>query len=327
MTSTSPPDQPVRYGVNLGGTARDDNLVEAMVAEAREAAGFGVDSVWLGQRLDFDAVGVAGVIGTRVPGIDVGVAAVPVFGRHPLLVSSQAQTAQAASHGRFHLAVALGAPPIVEQAFGLTWERPVARLREFLTALGPLVRGEPVTHEGELITARATLPTQVAGARPATPVLVAAMAPQALRAAGELADGTVTYLAGPAALADHVIPTLAAAARAAGRPAPRVVALVPAAVTTDEDAHRAMADELAFYTRFASYRRVLALSGTDDPSDLALVGDEDTVADGLRRYADAGATEIVLTAHQMLDPATRTRTRKLAGALASADRTAEVTTS
>jgi F420-dependent oxidoreductase-like protein len=307
----------VRYGVNLANVT-GDNLVEGMVADAREAAGYGVDSVWLGQRLDYDAIGVAGVIGAQVPGLDVGVAAVPVFGRHPLLVSSQAQTTQAATHGRFHLAVALGAPPIVEQAFGLAWARPVAQLREFLTVLGPLVRGEPVTHEGELITARTTLPTRVAGAQPPTPLLVAAMAPQALRAAGELADGTVTFLAGPATLADHIIPALTAAAADAGRPAPRVVVLVPAAVTTDGDARRVMAGELAFYTRFASYRRVLALSGTDDPTDLALVGDEDAVAAELRRYAEAGATEIVLTAHQQFDRAVQSRTWRLAGALARA---------
>jgi F420-dependent oxidoreductase-like protein len=306
--------QAVRYGVTLAGTA-GDNLVEAAVAEAREAAGYGVGSVWTGQRLDYDAIGLAGLVGAQVPGIEVGVSAVPVFARHPLLVASQAQTTQAATGGRFHLAVALGAPPIVERAFGLPWERPVARLREFLTVLGPLLRGEPVEHEGELITARSMLPTHVRGAS-ATPVLVAAMAPKALRVAGELADGTVPYLAGPRALAEHVVPAITAAAADAGRPAPRIVALVPAAVTTSADARRTMADGLAFYTQFESYRRVLALNGTENPADLALIGDEDTVAAGLRAYAEAGATEIVLTAHHDLDAATQSRTRRLAGMLA-----------
>lgn len=59
-----------------------------------------------------------------------------------------------------------------------------------------------------------------------------------------------------------------------------------------------------------------ALNGTENPADLALIGDEDTVAAGLRAYAEAGATEIVLTAHHDLDAATRSRTRRLAGTLA-----------
>ncbi|MCX2955151.1 TIGR03564 family F420-dependent LLM class oxidoreductase [Lentzea sp. NEAU-D7] len=305
--------QAVRYGVTLAGTA-GDNLVEAVVDEALEAAGHGAGSVWTGQRLDYDAIGLAGLVAARVPGIEVGVSAVPVFARHPLLVASQAQTTQAAAGGRFHLAVALGAPPIIERAFGLPWERPVARLREFLTALGPLLRGEPVEHEGELITARSMLPTHVPGAS-ATPLLVAAMAPKALRTAGELADGTVPYLAGPRALAEHIVPAITAAAAGAGRPAPRVVALVPAAVTTSADARDAMAGGLAFYTQFESYRRVLALNGTENPADLALIGDEDEVAAGLRAYVEAGATEVVLTAHHDLDAATQSRTRRLAGAL------------
>ncbi|MEU7474683.1 TIGR03564 family F420-dependent LLM class oxidoreductase [Lentzea sp. NPDC042327] len=308
--------QAVRYGVTLAGTGGDD-LVAAAVDEAREAAGFGADSVWLGQRLDYDAIGLAGLVGVQVPGIDVGVSAVPVFARHPLLVGSQAQTAQAATRGRFHLAVALGAPPIVEQAFGLPWERPVTRLREFLTALGPLLRGEPTQHEGELLTARSLLPTHVPGAT-RTPLLVAAMAPRALRVTGELADGTVPYLAGPKVLAEHIVPAVTAAAAAAGRPAPRVVALVPAAVTTDRRDLRTMADGLSFYPQFASYRRVLELNGTERPEELALLGDEDTVAEGLRRYVEAGATEVVLTAHHDLSPAVQTRTRRLAGALARA---------
>ncbi|HUQ62068.1 TIGR03564 family F420-dependent LLM class oxidoreductase [Lentzea sp.] len=303
----------VRYGVTLAGTA-GDNLVEAVVEEAAEAAEAGVGSVWMGQRLDYDAIGLAGLVGSRVPGIEVGVSAVPVFGRHPLLVSSQAQTTQAALDGRFHLAVALGVRPIVEAAFGVPWERPVARLREFLTALVPLVRGDSTENRGELETAGPMLRTHVRGAKP-TPVLVAAMAPKALRVAGELADGTVPLLAGPKVLAEHIIPAITAAAAEAGRPAPRIVAVVPAAVTTDPEARRTMAEGLAFYRQFESYRRVLALNGTEDPVEVALIGDEDTVAKGVRQYVEAGATEVVLTGHHDLDAATQSRTRRLAGAL------------
>ncbi|OLR94892.1 TIGR03564 family F420-dependent LLM class oxidoreductase [Actinokineospora bangkokensis] len=302
----------MRYGITLTG-AEGENVVDSTVARAAAAAEVGVDSVWLGQRLDYDAVGLAGLIGSRVAGIDVGVSAVPVFARHPLLVASQAQTAQAAAPGRFHLAVALGAPPLVEGVFGLPWERPAARLREFLEVLAPLLRGEPVDHDGELYTAHSILPTQVAGAT-RTPLLVAAMAPRALRATGELADGTVTYLAGPKALANDIVPALVKAA--GDKPAPRVVTLVPAAVTTDPAIRERVAEGLAFYTQFPSYQRVLGLSGVENPVDLALIGDEETVARGLAEYADAGATEVVLTANESLPLEVQERTRALAGALA-----------
>ncbi|WP_218920521.1 hypothetical protein [Lentzea guizhouensis] len=65
---------------------------------------------------------------------------------------------------------------------------------------------------------------------------------------------------------------------------------------------------------------MLELNGTEDPVDLALIGDEETVAAGVRRYVEAGATEVVLTAHHDLDAATQSRTRRLAGELARAAR-------
>lgn len=125
---------------------RSGNAVDAAVAQARAAAAAGVGSVWLGQTFSHDALLVAAIVGREVPGIEVGTSVVPVPGRHPLLVASQAQTAQAATGGRFTLGLGLGA-------------------------------------RGETVTAAAPMPAAVAGAKPTVPVLVAAMGPQALRAA------------------------------------------------------------------------------------------------------------------------------------------------
>src|SRR2546423_1254960 len=121
-------------GVALSSTD-SVNYVDAIVGEAREAAETGVRSVWLGQRFDYDSPALAAIVGREVPEVQVGTSAIPIFGRHPLLISALAQTAQAATHGRYHLGLALGAKAFLEGAFGLTYERPIALLREFLTAL------------------------------------------------------------------------------------------------------------------------------------------------------------------------------------------------
>jgi len=68
------------------------------------------------------------------------------------------------------------------------------------------------------------------------------MGPQALRAAGELADGTLPYLAGPRTLAESIVPTIVEAARAAGRPDPTIAVGVPAVVTADIAEARAQAE-------------------------------------------------------------------------------------
>lgn len=149
------------------------------------------------------------------------------------------------------------------------------------------------------------------------PLLVAAMGPQALRVSGELADGILPYLAGPRALAEHIVPAVTAAAAAAGRPAPRIVALVPGVVTDDADAVRErFTEQLAFYEQIPSYARVVELSGGKQAGDVAVVGDEKTVAAEVRRYRDAGATEVVFSGTDIAGEAARRRTWALLGELA-----------
>ncbi|MFC8763731.1 LLM class F420-dependent oxidoreductase [Streptomyces sp. NPDC057193] len=294
-----------------------ENQVDASVRLAREAAEAGLRSAWFGQTFGADSPQLAAIVGREVPGLQVGTSAIPVFGRHPLLVSSQAQTAQAATHGRYHLGLALGTKLLTEGGFGLPFERPIARLREFLTALRQLTEYGAADFRGELLTAVTPLPARVPGAEGGVPLLVAAMGPQALRVSGELADGILPYLAGPRALAEHIVPALVASAEAAGRPAPRVVALVHGVVTDDvERVRRKATEQLAFYEQIPSYARVVELSGARRASDVAVIGDEKTVAAEIRRYRDAGATEVVFSGTEIAGEEDRRRTWALLGELA-----------
>ena len=102
----------------------------------------------------------------------------------------------------------------------------------------PLLRGRPADWKGEEY--RVAVAIQVPDAAP-VPVLVAALGPAMLKLAGRLADGTITWMTGPKTLADHTVPALTAAARDAGRPAPRIVAGLPIALVRDAAAARARA--------------------------------------------------------------------------------------
>ncbi|MFE9740033.1 TIGR03564 family F420-dependent LLM class oxidoreductase [Streptomyces sp. NPDC006477] len=306
-------------GVTLSTTSRR-LPIDATVRLAREARDAGLTSGWFGQSFAYDSHQLAAIVGREVPGLQVGTSAIPVFGRHPLVVSGQAQTAQAATGGRFHLGIALGTRHLTENGFGIPYERPVALLREFLTALRPLLATGQADFQGELLTARTPLPAAVpGGAEPPVPLLVAAMGPQTLRVSGELADGILPFLAGPRALAEHIVPAVTAAAEAAGRRAPRIVALVPAVVTAEaEKVREAAAAALALYDDIPSYRRVIGLSGGARAADLAVIGDEELVAAEIRRYREAGATEVVVTATDLGGEADRRRTWALLGGLAGA---------
>lgn len=292
-------------GIVLFANPNADNIIDDLIAQARRAYDLGVRQVWLPQRFDYDAIGVAGVIGAAVPGLGVGTFVVPFNPRHPLIVASQAQTAQAAAHGRFTLGLGLGAHEVERRAFGTAWPHTIARLREHLTVLRSIFDSGVADFHGEEFTANPEWPVQVPGGTP-VPLYVAAMGPKALQVTGELADGTLPYLAGPRTIADFIAPTVVRAAADAGRPAPKIVAAVPVVVSDDAGAgRRRAAEHLSFYEQIPSYRRVLEREGVDSAVDVAAVGPAEAVTRQLKNYLEAGATDVVLSAVDGIDPKQR----------------------
>ena len=123
-------------------------------------------------------------------------------------------------------------------------------------------------------------------------VLVAALGPVMLKVAGELADGTITWMTGPRTLAEHVVPSIT---RAAGSRAPRVVAGFAVCLTADEDAVRArFAEQFALAGQVPEYRAMLDREGAAGPADVLLAGDEAAIGKQLDRIRDTGATDVML---------------------------------
>jgi F420-dependent oxidoreductase-like protein len=274
------------------------NVIDNVVSTARAAHEAGVRQVWLPQNFNYDAVALAALVGLAVPGLGVGTSVVPINPRHPLIIASGAQTAQAASHGNFSLGLGLGAPSIEPKAFGISAANTVQRLREHLLVLRSIQQNGTVDFHGEELTAvdPGVMPVSLAlaGGTP-FPVYVAAMGPRALRVTGELADGTLPNLAGPRTIEQFIVPTIGQAAAYTGRPSPKIIAMVQVAVTDDADTVRAAAaGRLALYETVPSYRKVLDREGVAKAADLAVIGDERAVTAQLRTYLDAGATDVLL---------------------------------
>src|SRR4051794_28066397 len=273
------------------GTILEANDLESATAGVRQAKEDGFASAWFTQMMGLDAVTMCALAGREVPGIEVGTAVVPTFPRHPHALAMQAVTASLATEGRFTLGVGLSHQMGIESMFGMSYDKPVRHMRESLEVLIPLLRDGKADHDGDVYNVHA--PVDAMGATPPQ-VLVAALGPAMLKLTGELADGTATWMTGPKTLADHTVPTLVAAAEAAGRPSPRVASALPVCVTTAVDAARERAaKEFAAYGTLPSYRAMLDREGAAGPADVAIVGDEDVIASGLRTLVDAGVTDLV----------------------------------
>jgi F420-dependent oxidoreductase-like protein len=280
----------VDIGITVGGAG-----LAAVVEAVREAAEAGFRRAWLPQLFGVDALTAIAVAGREVSGIELGTAVVPTYPRHPLVLAGQALTTSAAvGDGRLHLGIGLSHQLVIEGMLGMAFEKPAVHMREYLSALRPALEGQPVDVQGETLRAATLMgPIKVDGAAP-VPILVAALGPALLRVAGELADGTLTWMAAPSVIGQRIAPSIVTAAEKAGRPRPRIGVGLPVAVTDDVPAvlERA-ASTFAVYGTLPSYRRLLDEAGLDGPAGAVIAGDEDEVAARIRALADVGATEFL----------------------------------
>jgi 5,10-methylenetetrahydromethanopterin reductase len=303
----------VRIGVMV-----DDPAGPGALGRLREAlqqvADDGLASAWLSNIFGLDALTALAVAGSGVDGIELGTAVVPTYPRHPAALAQQALTAATAVGGRLVLGIGLSHKMVIEDMFGYSFDRPARHMSEYLSVLLPLLDGQTAAFSGETLRASIGLTTPRPDNR--VPVLLAALAPQMLRLAGQRADGTVLWMTGPATVRDHIVPSITRAAAEAGRPDPRVVCMLPVCVTGDPAAARARANRVfRIYGQLPSYRAVLDREGAAEPGDIVLAGDEKTVAAQLDELRQAGVTDFVAAEFSRGDDQLRTRAllRSLAG--------------
>ena len=291
------------------GTSQDEPAGPEALSRLRDqlqrAADDGFASAWISNIFGLDALTALAVAGSQVPGIELGTAVVPTYPRHPAVLAQQALTVATALGGRLTLGIGLSHKIVIEDMYGYSFDRPARHMREYLSILLPLLNGEQASFQGETMRAQIGLSTP----RPRrVPVLLAALAPQMLRLAGQRADGTVLWMTGPATIRDYIVPTISEAAVAAGRPSPRVVCLLPVCVTDDPDGARVRANRvLAIYGQLPSYRAMLDREGAAQPGDVVLTGDEAAVAAQIRALDEAGVTDFVAVEYSRGEDQVRTR--------------------
>jgi F420-dependent oxidoreductase-like protein len=295
----------MRIGLFFGDVGSVDNAVRGAVDAERD----GLAAIWYPQIFQLDSLTAMVVAAKETKSIEMGTSVVPVYTHHPHMLAQQALTVQDAAKGRLILGIGLSHQPVVEGMWGMSYEKPARYMREYLSVLLPLLNGKPVSFAGEVFRVNAGV--QMAEPRP-VPVVIAALAPLMLRMAGEQVDGTVTWMTGVKTIGSHIVPRITEAAKAAGRPAPRIVCALPTAVTDDSGGARQRASQyFQMYGQLVNYRRVLDKEGAEGPADVAVVGNEQEVEQQVRAFAAAGATDFVAAPFPGDDRNSLQRTREL----------------
>ena len=280
----------MRLGLFIGAVPTGLTLTE-QVKQIIEAEKSGLDSFWLAQTGESDVLTTIALVGGETDRIELGTGVIPTYTRHPNVLAQQAVTVNSAVGGRLLLGIGPSHKPNTE-GLGLRYERPAQHIREYVQILRSLTVEGEVDFRGEYYTGLTTR-FNLEGSTP-FPILVSALAPRMLQIAGELADGTVTWMAGVTALRNYLIPEIRRAASEAGRSDPRVVVGVPVAVVDDQEEGRSVASEVfSVYGKLDNYRRILDRGEVEGPASVAITGDENSVASQIEEYASIGVTDLV----------------------------------
>jgi 5,10-methylenetetrahydromethanopterin reductase len=285
--------------------------IDAFVRRLAEIRDEGFRRLWLAQMpWAPDLTTLLAVALREVDTIELGSGVIPIQIQHPTQLAQRALALNLISEGRFALGIGMSHRTVTEQMWGISWDKAVRQMREYLDCLLPLLNGQPADAAGDFWTTRGSL--EIEGA-PTPDVYLAALGPQMLRLAGRRSAGTITWMTGPKTLAEHIGPTLREAAAEAGRPdgSVKVVASLPVSVTDDvDDARKRAAEEYVIYGTLPSYRAMLDREGYAGPEDAAVIGDEDTVSERLDELAAAGVDEFAAVTFET-SPEGRARTRAL----------------
>ncbi len=295
----------MKIGVMIGSDGTQ-MTIDDVVDTVKDLESRGFESAWMANIFGFDAISTLSIAGRETSNIRVGTAVTPTYPRHPTALAQQAVTAGAATRNRFTLGIGLSHQLVIENMLGMSYAKPARHMREYLNVLVPLLGGETANYAGEEYRVSGVA-LDIPGAEK-VPLVIAALGPVMLKIAGEMTDGTTTWMVGPKTMEDHIVKTLTQAADGAGRPQPTVVGGLPVALTTNIDAAKEhIAESLAIYGQLPSYRAMLDREGAAGPADIALLGDENFLRGQIDRFRDIGVTDFNAAVVDV-DPGARERT-------------------
>ena len=227
---------------------------------ALEVERAGLDALWIGELVTFEAVALATAIGDRTEGLRVKLGPLAIGVRSPAALALAVSSITTLTGSSVDLALGASSPVIVSGWHDRPWAHPASRMRETIEALRPILAGERSWYEGEHVR---THGFRLRRPVPETRICVAAFGPDMTRVAARLADEIVLNLVTP----EHTALTRASvdeAATAAGRTPPPLAVWVPVAVDPGDEARRQLASQLTIYLAPPGYGEMFSRLGFSD---------------------------------------------------------------
>src|SRR5215831_8633022 len=314
-----------KLSVRLSGAIDPRRCIEiAKIADANR-----YHSVWFAENaFGRGVLPAASAASAATQSIGIGIGVLNPYNRHPTLIAMEIGALDELAQGRARLGIGSGIAASTER-MALSTDRPLAAVRDAITIVRALLKGEEIDYAGGVFSAR-KVKLDYPPRRPDVPLLMAARGEQALALCGKIADGLIISNMCPAEFTQTAVLAVRDAARQAQRPIPaQVVQYIPCAVRLDRAeayalAKKAIGEMLPSFWSLAqrlpaakaAMLRAKALSESDfadaavrlragegatDVLDdrfveaFAIAGTAEEALAQARRYGEAGATELVLT--------------------------------
>jgi F420-dependent oxidoreductase-like protein len=266
--------------------------LDSALARVKRADELGFESAYVTHIAGRDSLTVLAAYASVTERIKLGTGVVPIFSRTPVTMAQTAATIDEFSGGRMVLGLGVSHKVTVENWYDAEIAKPVTQMREYVAIVRAILTGE-APPQGEFFKTH----FQFMGyqGRGDLPIKIAALSPNMLRLAGEVADGVMLWLCSPDYIRDVVIPHVREGREKAGKTMDGfdVVAAVPVGLTDNVAAARdSMRQQLVTYASLPFYRVMLEGSGFGD--DL-VVFDEGMKAGDVER-AKAGLSDAMIDA-------------------------------
>ena len=285
---------------------------KAVTDIAINAQTLGYKSFWTVEANGTDAMSLLGAVSHAAPKLDLATGIIPIQLRTPALTAMTASTLQALNpDADVLLGIGVSAPGILMQHGERATDKPIGMMREYVALLRECLSGEPVTFEGDYFRAkRFRLGVRLGERKPK--IIMAALNPQMLKLAGEVADGVLlNYLP-----ASHVGTSIEQVRKGGDA---KIYAYVHAAVGDFERSAKSARKDLFNYAMADGYARMFSQAGFEDEikelrarqaekdregalaavsermiQAIDFIGNEPEVTDFVKDYVDAGVEHPVL---------------------------------
>src|ERR1700730_16551309 len=279
----------------IGTRAHGGMRPQACVEIAQAAERNGLSGIWFAENpFNRGVLPAASAAAIATKRIKVGVGVFNPFNRHPTLIAMEIGALDELAGGRAVLGIGSGIGDRVTR-MGLSYEKPLAAVRDAIVIVRGMLAGERVNYEGKVFAAKG-VKLEYSAPRPNMPIYMAATGDQALRLCGQVADGLMISNMCPLGYTVRALELLGEGAAKAGRPVPRtVIQYVPCTVRKNrgearQTVKRTVAELLSAY--WATAENLFAHRFVDA---YAIAGTAEDCLCAFSRFRQAGVTELVVT--------------------------------